>query len=64
MENFKHKINRLNNFDFLRLLFASVVIITHSFKLSGFKDQDWLSQITDNQLSFSYIGVRSIFRNH
>jgi len=54
-------MNKNNNFDFLRLLFASFVIITHSYPLSGIREYDWLSQTTNNQLSFSYIGVKGFF---
>jgi peptidoglycan/LPS O-acetylase OafA/YrhL len=31
-----------NNFDFLRLVFASFVIITHAYPLSGLQECDWL----------------------
>jgi peptidoglycan/LPS O-acetylase OafA/YrhL len=50
-----------NNFDFLRLLFASFVIITHSYALSGNKECDLLCQYTNGQVSFSYLGVRGFF---
>jgi peptidoglycan/LPS O-acetylase OafA/YrhL len=54
-------MNRINNFDFLRLLFASFVIITHSYSLSGIKENDWLKQISQNQISFSALGVSGFF---
>lgn len=57
----KNDVNRNNNFDFLRLLFASFVIITHSYPLSGIKECDWLCQLTNGQTSLSYIGVRGFF---
>ncbi len=50
-----------NNFDFLRLLFAIFVIITHSYPLSGLAESDWLSQLTNGQISFSYLGVKGFF---
>lgn len=50
-----------NSFDFLRLLFASFVIITHSNVLTGVGDTDVLFTITHNQITFSYIGVRGFF---
>lgn len=50
-----------NNFDFLRLLFATFVIITHSYTLSGMPEADWLSQLSERQLTFSYLGVRGFF---
>lgn len=50
-----------NNFDFLRLLLASFVIITHSYPLTGREEHDWLYQITNGQTLFSYIAVRGFF---
>lgn len=50
-----------NNFDFLRLIFAVFVIITHSYPLSGIAEEDILFQITNGQTSLSYIGVRGFF---
>lgn len=50
-----------NNFDFLRLIFAIFVIITHSYPLSGIPEKDILFQITDGQTSLSYLGVRGFF---
>lgn len=52
-----------NNFDFLRLIFALSVIITHSYPLTGLNEweHDWLSGITNSQATFSYIGVRGFF---
>ncbi len=52
---------RVNNFDFLRFLFASFVIITHSYPLSGNAENDFLYQITNGQTLFSYIGVKGFF---
>lgn len=53
----KHK----NNFDFLRLIFAIFVIITHSYPLTGFPEVDFLTDLTSYQLSFSHIGVKGFF---
>ena len=50
-----------NNFDFLRLLFAVFVIITHSYSLSGLKECDLLCRLSDEQTLLSYIGVRAFF---
>ncbi len=50
-----------NNFDFLRLLFASLVIITHSYALTGLPEIDLMSAFTDGRSSFSFIGVRGFF---
>ncbi|ANH60431.1 acyltransferase family protein [Dokdonia donghaensis] len=53
---------RVNNFDFLRFLFAVFVIITHSYALSGLESQqDLLQHITNNQASFSSIGLSGFF---
>lgn len=50
-----------NNFDFLRLIFALLVVVHHSFPLSGASEQDALFYATHGLLSFSYIGVRGFF---
>lgn len=50
-----------NNFDFSRLLFASFVIITHSYVLTGTKECDWLCQAADGQINFSWLAVRGFF---
>jgi len=50
-----------NNFDFLRLVFALFVIITHSYQLIDFSQQDFLSSITHGQLTFSHLGVCGFF---
>ena len=50
-----------NNFDFLRLVFAVFVIITHSYSISGIKEIDILSQLTNGQTALSYVGVRGFF---
>ncbi|REC49993.1 acyltransferase family protein [Chryseobacterium pennipullorum] len=54
-------ISRSNNFDFLRLIFASLVVITHSYPLSGAAEADFLSQLTQGQMMFSSIGVHGFF---
>jgi peptidoglycan/LPS O-acetylase OafA/YrhL len=54
-------VNKNNNFDFLRLIFATCVIISHSFTLSGFSDCDYLCQFSNAQINFSYIGVKGFF---
>jgi len=50
-----------NNFDFLRLLFATLVLITHSYTLSGLPENDFLSQWTHGQISCSSLGVKGFF---
>lgn len=54
-------MHRLNNFDFLRLVLASFVIITHAYPLSGNGNNDWLFEITNHQVNFSYLGVKGFF---
>jgi peptidoglycan/LPS O-acetylase OafA/YrhL len=55
------KISRHNNFDFLRFVLASFVIITHSYPLTGNKEHDILYKLTDGQTLLSYIAVRGFF---
>lgn len=52
-----------NNFDFLRILFALFVIITHSYLISLGPDNetDWLGQLTNDQLKFSTLGLAGFF---
>ncbi len=50
-----------NNFDFLRLLFAALVVVHHCYPLSGFSEQDPLFEFTHHTLSYSYLGVRGFF---
>ena len=52
---------RQNNFDFLRLVFAALVIISHAYPLTGLSDCDLLCQVTDGQLNFSFIGLKGFF---
>jgi peptidoglycan/LPS O-acetylase OafA/YrhL len=52
---------RQNNFDFLRLVLAMFVVITHSYFFCGIAENDLLSQLTQGQTTFSYIGVRGFF---
>jgi peptidoglycan/LPS O-acetylase OafA/YrhL len=54
-------MTRKNNFDFLRLLFAVFVIVSHSYPLSGSKTCDWLCDVTNGKVEFSYIGVKGFF---
>jgi len=51
--------DRHNNFDFLRLLFASLVIVSHSYFLTGKTDP--LAWATHNQVSFGALAVDVFF---
>lgn len=58
--------HRLNNFDFLRLLAASMVIFSHSFDLIAPSDVTMtngepLRVLTDGQMSFGSLGVAIFF---
>jgi peptidoglycan/LPS O-acetylase OafA/YrhL len=50
-----------NNFNFLRLLFAVFVLVTHSYKLSGSLVLDDLHSLSSGQIYFSYIGLYGLF---
>lgn len=54
-------LHRKNNFDFLRLLLALFVIISHSYALAGIRECDLLCQISNEQISFSFLGVKGFF---
>ncbi len=53
--------SRINNFDFLRILFASLVIVSHSFPLNGMRDKEILRVLTQNQADFGGIAVKGFF---
>lgn len=50
-----------NNFDFLRLLFASLVVVHHCYPIAGISEQDPLYYYSNGALSLSYLGVRGFF---
>jgi len=47
-----------NNFDFIKILFAWLVIVSHSFVLLGNQGCDWLCEATHHYINFSYFGVK------
>lgn len=59
MQRVKQKF--VNNFDFLRLFFASLVLITHSYPIAGFPEEDALFRFSHGEALFSHIGVRCFF---
>lgn len=51
-----------NNFDFLRILFALLVLIAHCYPLSGNHiTEQWLYKITNGQIELSNIGLNGFF---
>ncbi len=50
-----------NNFDFLRLLFAALVVVHHCYPIAGVSEQDPLYYFSNGALSYSYLGVRGFF---
>lgn len=57
----KSNHRRQNNFDVIRFIAASLVIITHSYSLTGTSELDPLSQITGGAILFSHMGVAVFF---
>lgn len=47
-----------NNFDFIKILFAWLVIVSHSYVLLGNQGCDWLCEATHHYINFSYFGVK------
>ena len=55
-------MNKNNNFDFLRFLFALLVVISHSYPLSGSSEgSQWIYQITNSQIVLAQIGLSGFF---
>lgn len=51
-----------NNFDFLRFVFALLVVISHSFPLSGVEEKEqWIYQFTNGQMVYSALGLNGFF---
>ena len=57
----QQNIRSSNNFDFIRLFAAILVIITHSYTLKGSNDVDFLSKLTNGSIQFSHLGVAIFF---
>ncbi|OBQ55398.1 acyltransferase [Tamlana sp. s12] len=55
-------MTKYNNFDFLRFLFAVFVVITHTFAISGVgENNEWVMQLSNNQVALSQIGLSGFF---
>ena len=55
-------MNKNNNFDFLRFLFALLVVISHSYSLSGSNESSqWIYRITDGHIVLAQIGLSGFF---
>ncbi|KQC34140.1 hypothetical protein AAU57_12960 [Nonlabens sp. YIK11] len=53
---------RSNNFDFLRFVFAILVVISHSYPLSGTAEtSQWIVQLTGGQTNYAAIGLNGFF---
>lgn len=52
-------MNKANNLDFLRLLFSSLVIVSHSYPLTDRKE--WFGEITNGQMALGSLSVECFF---
>jgi len=51
-------IRKANNFDIIRILFAWLVIVSHSYILLGSNGCDPLCELTNHYINLSYFGVK------
>lgn len=54
-------ISRHNNFDFLRLLFATMVIVSHSYHITGNYENEFLLKATNGQIDLGALAVKGFF---
>jgi peptidoglycan/LPS O-acetylase OafA/YrhL len=54
-------VSHANNFDFLRLLFATLVLYTHSFPLSGEPEADLMYHLSQGRAQMSTLAVHGFF---
>ena len=57
----KTAISRENNFDFLRLLLASFVILSHSYLIIGQRENEAFALLTNRQTAFGGFAVDCFF---
>lgn len=56
------RVNKNNNFDFLRFVFAILVVVSHAYPLSGSSESaQWIYQITNGQIVYAKIGLDGFF---
>lgn len=56
------KMNKINNFDFLRFLFSIFVVVSHSYPLSGGTEKtQWIYEVTNGQIVLASIGLNGFF---
>lgn len=55
------EVSRKNNFDALRLLFATFVVISHSFWINGKYNSEIFNFLTDSQIDLGALGVKGFF---
>lgn len=54
-------ISRHNNFDFLRLLLATMVIVSHSYHITGNYENEFLLKATNGQIDLGALAVKGFF---
>ncbi|MEK7673089.1 MAG: acyltransferase [Patescibacteria group bacterium] len=57
----KAHVHATNNFHFIRLVAAILVIVTHSYSLNGLPEEDLMWSWTNQNFTFSYFGLMTFF---
>lgn len=58
----KKEVHTTNNFDFLRFLFACLVVISHSYPLSGSNESaQWIYHTKKVQITYASLGLNGFF---
>lgn len=55
------KVSRKNNFDFIRILLSLLVILSHSYPLTGIRQEEPLRVLSNNQIDFGGLAVKIFF---